>query len=347
MFTDLAILNVSPAPTGFGRYAIQLASAFPEARLYSFILFRRDEQYTFPGNVFRGVYPLKYSQYSGALLNTLFFPLSFRKPLREVRRFNVIHFLSQEVPPFEVDSEKIVTVHDLFALEQWEDSFYRRAYNWVVARHLSHYRKYEHVITVSEHMKRKLLENGFGGKIHRVYSPVSPSFSPLGNKEELRRRLSLPEDKKLVLSISTRHARKNIKTVLETMEKLGSSYELIRVGEHIGKGIALKPADDRELNAIYNACDVLLIPSLDEGFGYPVVEAFAAGLPVVASDIEVFREVAGDAAVLVEPSAEACSRGVREAIAAEGELKLKGLARARLFSGDSFSEEMKRIYSSL
>jgi glycosyltransferase involved in cell wall biosynthesis len=59
-------------------------------------------------------------------------------------------------------------------------------------------------------------------------------------------------------------------------------------------------ADERTLRRAYRAADVLLFPSLYEGFGFPVLEAFASGLPVVMSGAGGLREVGGDAAVIVE-----------------------------------------------
>ena len=128
---------------------------------------------------------------------------------------------------------------------------------------------------------------------------------------------------------------------------LGSDFRLVRVGEKIGDSITFAGVDDEMLNMIYNACDVLLLPSLEEGFGYPVVESFAAGLPVVASDIEVFREVAGDAAVLVEPTPQGCAAGIREALSAGRELSKRGSQRAKLFGIDVFSQKVKEFYSAL
>ena len=98
------------------------------------------------------------------------------------------------------------------------------------------------------------------------------------------------------------------------------------------------------MNEIYNACDVMSFPSLYEGFGKPLVEGFAAGLPVVASDIEVFRETSGGAAILRDPNdASDLASGVKFALENSEELIIKGLKRAARFSFESFSSEMNII----
>ena len=102
------------------------------------------------------------------------------------------------------------------------------------------------------------------------------------------------------------------------------------------------------MNEIYNARDVLLFPSLYEGFGYPLVEAFATGLPVVASDIEIFRETSGGAALLMDPNDSLdLATGIRLALENSEELKKKGFKRVKMFSFDRFAFEINEYYSTI
>jgi glycosyltransferase involved in cell wall biosynthesis len=96
---------------------------------------------------------------------------------------------------------------------------------------------------------------------------------------------------------------------------------------------------------------VLAFPSLHEGFGLPVLEAMAAGTPVVASDIPALREVAGPAAVLVPAGdadawADALGR-VLESPSLQAELAGAGRRRAALFSWAQTAEETLRVYEEL
>ena len=135
----------------------------------------------------------------------------------------------------------------------------------------------------------------------------------------------------------------------EAVFRLGADYKLVRVGKSIMEGdISFQGVSYETMNEIYNACDVLLFPSLYEGFGYPMVEAFATGLPVVASDIEVFRETSGEAAILRDPNdVSDLVSGVKSALENSEELKIKGLKRAVKFSFGRFANEMNMYYSSI
>ncbi len=101
------------------------------------------------------------------------------------------------------------------------------------------------------------------------------------------------------------------------------------------------------MNEIYNSADVFLFPSLDEGFGYPVAEAMAAGLPVVASNIEVFHEITADSALLVDPDPNDLVSGIKEALDSKEELVSKGIERSVQFDFHHFKKKIESYYSQL
>jgi glycosyltransferase involved in cell wall biosynthesis len=124
--------------------------------------------------------------------------------------------------------------------------------------------------------------------------------------------------------------------------------ELARLGarfRHIGR------VSEAELWALYSGASLFAFPSLHEGFGLPVLEAMAAGAPVVASDIPAIREVAGDAALLVPPgNAGAWAEGI-EALLADGPRRAamaeRGRHRAELFSWASTAAATLEVYREL
>jgi glycosyltransferase involved in cell wall biosynthesis len=129
--------------------------------------------------------------------------------------------------------------------------------------------------------------------------------------------------------------------VLSEIERLGLQ-DSVRVQGYV---------PDADLPAIYNLAKALAFPSLYEGFGLPILEAMACGTPVLTSDCSSLPEVAGDAAVLVDPcSQESLSEGLhrilRDAQLRE-QLRAAGFKRAAQFSWSRAAEETSRLYRSL
>jgi glycosyltransferase involved in cell wall biosynthesis len=121
-----------------------------------------------------------------------------------------------------------------------------------------------------------------------------------------------------LLQVGARRPHKNVSALVKVLSKLPPSYHLVLVGSIDGRfadpvpelarqlGVAdrilhLPSVSEADLHSLYAGAAVFTYPSLIEGLGLPLLEAMAAGVPVVASDIAVFQEVAGDAALLVDP----------------------------------------------
>jgi glycosyltransferase involved in cell wall biosynthesis len=117
-----------------------------------------------------------------------------------------------------------------------------------------------------------------------------------------------------------------------------------------GRGVrALGRVERRRLAALYQGARVFVYPSLYEGFGLPVTEALACGVPVVTSNRSSLPEAAGDAGVLVDPTD---AGAVAQAIAAilgsperEAELKARAVAQARRFCWQQTAREMEEVFS--
>ena len=102
---------------------------------------------------------------------------------------------------------------------------------------------------------------------------------------------------------------------------------------------------DEELARLYRGARCLAYPSLEEGFGIPIVEAMASGTPVVTSRGGATEEVAGDASVLVDPlDAAAIADGIEEAAARRDELVRSGLERARDFDWAETARRTADVY---
>lgn len=166
-----------------------------------------------------------------------------------------------------------------------------------------------------------------------------------------------------VLAAGTLEPRKNLERLLDAWAQLApalrDSHELVLVGpagweadailaRARGSGVRLTGyVPEGELAALYGGCEVFCYPSLYEGFGLPVLEAMRAGAPVITSNVSSLPEVAGDAAVMVDPlSVDAISDALAHLLADPDErarLREAGRARAARFSWERTATELRDV----
>lgn len=281
---------------------------------------------------------------SGWAFNVQFGKYVFRK-LRDKISESVVHYTTFGLPLLTQSYRDIVTIHDLFFLKKGDE-----AYGGVlnISEHfLKRFINFNNIVAPSYCVKNELEAYGFTGNIKVIYMPAPEGLIYMENKSYARSSLNLPESKKLILSISSNLKRKNLRTVVETMRMLGEEYHLVRVGSPVDGATNYANVSVDTLNRLYNACDVMLFPTLDEGYGKPVVEAFSTGLPVVASNIPIMREIANNSALLVDPTPKSCAEGVFEAIQNEDKLRKMGFERAKLFTREKFVSDVKSLYNSV
>jgi glycosyltransferase involved in cell wall biosynthesis len=184
----------------------------------------------------------------------------------------------------------------------------------------------------------------------------------------LRQRYAPPPDAICLLNVGSTHHRKNILTVLKVVKQLRDQGLPVYLWKTGGKFTTdqntfiqqhqLEPRiihfgnpDKEMLVKIYNAADILVAPSLYEGFGLTIIEAMACGIPVITSNSSSLPEVAGDAAVLADPTdTEAISAAVcqiRQDAHYRQQLINRGLARAQLFSWNNTAEQIAQVYERL
>ena len=256
---------------------------------------------------------------------------------------------------------QVVTIHDLFFLsnQTMASAEIRRDYPALVADHA---RRADAVITSTQYGKNQVVARlGIADDRISVCPPAPPAWSSLGAEP------NLPGDGYL-LFVGTLEPRKNIGTLLDAYARLlargGSLPRLVLAGRatpaaadwlqriatpplagHV-KYVGYVRDDLRE--TLYRSARLLVMPSLDEGFGLPALEAMSAGIPVVASARGSLPEVLGDAGALVDPEdagaiADAIERGVRDegwaVRAAEA-----GLERARRFRWADSAAVLHRAY---
>jgi glycosyltransferase involved in cell wall biosynthesis len=171
-------------------------------------------------------------------------------------------------------------------------------------------------------------------RIHVAYPGIDPRFAPEGERADLGRPYAL--------TVATLEPRKNLPALVEAYRHLSDELGLAVVGA-AGWGsqpvldapgvIRLGYAAPEALPGLYRGARVVVYPSLFEGFGMPVVEAMACGVPVVASSHPSLDEACGDAAVRADPQdPDAIADAVRIALQRRDDLVLRGLEHARSFT---------------
>ncbi len=164
--------------------------------------------------------------------------------------------------------------------------------------------------------------------------------------ERVKKKYTLPDQ--YILSVGTQEPRKNISRLQDSVK--GLNLPLVIIGRHgWGKNTqTLGFVPDEDLPGIYAGSTVFAYPSLYEGFGFPILEAMACGTPVVTSNISSMPELAGEAAIQVDPlSTSAIHDGLLKAIKQRESLIPKGYAQARKFNWQKTAKEVMEVYEKI
>jgi glycosyltransferase involved in cell wall biosynthesis len=281
--------------------------------------------------------------------------MAFRLP-RLLRRLRPVlaHFLYVVPPAYR--GPAIVTVQDLSFERHPElmgarDRFFFRSFVRPSVRRAAR------VLTGSEWTKRDLVERYGVPPASVVVTPygVDPIFRPDG---------PAPSGAPYALFVGGLVARKNPLAALEALARVDSGLRLIVAGPdrggraEVGRAVSRLGLDSRvelrghvtrdELAALYRGASCLVFPSRYEGFGLPVLEAMASGTPVVATTAGSVPEVAGDAAILVDPGDPAAlAHGIELALAERERLRSAGLERSRSFTWGETARKTLEVYREL
>ncbi len=260
----------------------------------------------------------------------------------------------------------VVTVHDIAPLFFPGSRYGLSRLAWRVA--LRGASKARWWITGSDFTRRELVShlNSLEGEIVTIPYGLAPCFGPLHDEAVSAQREGMRlSGKRLILHVGHCQPRKNVEGLLTALKILigqGLDCLLVQVGgvfspaqrqmirdarlEH--SVLQKEQVSEEELVSLYNAADVLVMPSFYEGFGFPALEAMACGTPVVASNAAALPEVVGDAGLLIDPHrpesiAEAIARILSDPTLA-AELRQRGLERAKTFTWERTAEKTLILY---
>ena len=272
---------------------------------------------------------------------------------------DVFHSSDWTQPPTR-NAKKVTTIHDLVPI------LYPKESHWNVVR--AHTKRLEwvkkeadRVIAVSHATKKDIVKYlGIAdNKILVIHEAPDISVVKMGEVAigKIRKKYNLPKEYLLAVGANPR---KNLRRIIEAVGKLHGTPPLAVIGRKWDEYTLSKRSyskdnvvwlghidDDVDFSTILSGASALIYASLYEGFGLPILDAYKCEVPVVTSNISSMPEVAGDAAVVVNPlEVDDITRGVEEALDKKDFLIKKGKARLKDFSWEKTAEQTLAVYES-
>ncbi len=261
----------------------------------------------------------------------------------------------------------VSTIHDLAILK-----FPQTAHPQVLKMHRQAWKilkeRQAQIIAVSRATRRDIIEllDIPANRVHVIYEALPTEVIRVGEDlsedEEIAIKARLNLTKPFLLFVGTREPRKNLKRLIQAWEPLAKDVQLIIAGESGWDETSdgklkvkrdnlrfLGKVSDKELAVLYGEAEAFVYPSIYEGFGLPILEAFYHGAPVITSNVSSMPEVAGNAAELVDPQEVESIRQGMETILKESDVEQsrrlqKMLIRLHLFSWPQVAEETVNVY---
>ncbi|RJQ33529.1 MAG: glycosyltransferase family 1 protein [Actinobacteria bacterium] len=353
--------------TGVGNYIYNLVNNLcdigQENQYQLYFNYVRPKENPFIGfNQVKNRFPVKFSRY----LNK-FFPIEIC-----TGKVDIFHGPNYFVPQ-KTKAKRVVTIHDLgFIL--YPDAMLGNDASYYLKKVPKLIEESDHVITISKSTKKDLIEQlGVAKeKISVTHMAAGEDFKPIDDKRRLKTTLNkyqLPD--KYLLAVATLEPRKNISTLVKALSVLKKSkkltQKLVVVGgsgwksDSLSKEIKEYGLEDEiifpgfigqeDLPFIYNACSLFLFPSIYEGFGIPLLEALSCGKPCISSNTSSMPEVAGDAAILIDPlDANSWADNIVDLLenpAKEEDLSKKALIQTQKFSWQKTAKQTLLVYKQL
>ena len=286
---------------------------------------------------------------------------------------SLFHATDFVLPPTLSSVPSVLTVHDLSFVRVSDSASpsLKRYLDVVVPRSVA---RATHILADSQATADDLVDlyGVASEKVTVLLSGVNSRFTQQvpSNSLVTTRKKYLLDDFPYIFTVGTVQPRKNYTRLIQSLARLRAKNIDIHLVIAGGKGWLDNPiykaidenhmqdfvhfigfADDEDLPALYKNATCLAFPSLYEGFGLPVLEAMAAGIPVLTSNVSSLPEVAGDAAITVDPyDLEAITNGLQRLIL-DTELRdsliQKGLARAQHFTWEKSARQLLGIYQDL
>jgi glycosyltransferase involved in cell wall biosynthesis len=374
---DARIFGIKEA--GLGRYTQKLIKSLAKTdKQNQYILFFRKESF----DKFKTKNP-KFKKVLAEICHYTFKEQILIPPLIRREKVDLMHFLHFNVPVFNF-GPYVVTIHDLIKHEYrgaetttrgpifyWlKYIFYLLVVWWVVKRA-------QKIIVPSNWVKEKLVKNFklSPEKVVVIYEGVEKSFqfSTFDFQSQKKVLEKYKIGKPYLIYVGSVYPHKNVERLIGAVQKInqssvishqssvvlvivcGRNVFLERLKVKIGKRSSRKEVNlvgfvpDDDLIVLYQNALAFVSPSLSEGFGLPGLEAMAVGIPVVCSNIPVFREIYGEAVTYFDPyDIDDIARGILEVLSFDtleyqGKVE-EGLKQARRFSWEECAKKTLKVY---
>jgi len=349
--------------SGMSRYIISmidtLPKLFPENDYTVIVNPNFDQKDTLPDNT--DIYPHRVP-HIGLKREIAYFRL--KKDID--RRFDIYHCLTEKWPT--AMKSGVCTIHDL---RQTRKNVFRGA-GWLKSAYFNHMirraaRTADQIIAVSGNTKQELLSlvgESFEDKISVVHHGIPSRSVAATSWDELSRKHAIQKPYFLVVGEVRRH--KNLEGVVKAFSLFRSRHDaneagLVIVGRIVENDLyaAIKNTgienivftdyiSSEDLSACYDHSQAVVMVSIVEGFGFPVIEAMARGIPVICSDSTSLVEIAGGAALTVDPRDHNGIADRMQSVLSDNELRSKlvaaGLSNVNRFSWESAANKTMNVY---
>jgi glycosyltransferase involved in cell wall biosynthesis len=298
-----------------------------------------------------------------------------RLPLHVERftgRLDLFHSPDFVLPPVNDDIPTLLTVHDLSFLH-FPETFTPSLVNYLNKLVPRSVRRASHILVDSQSTRQDIVDRYAvpNDKITVLYGGVSERFKPVENElqlKEVREKYGMGQ-RPYVFSVSTLQPRKNYEMLIRAFKEIAAikPHNLVIAGgkgwlyERVLEEISLQGLDDRvlligfaddaDLPALYSGASLFAYPSLYEGFGLPLLEAMACGVPILNSNASCLPEVAGTATQQLSPDDQSGWTKAMASLLTDGGQRSRmvaaGFLQARKFTWTRAAQTLNDIYQRL
>jgi len=349
------------AVSGIGRYGIELTRAlrkkYPSLVWYK--PYRPDHSDAHLHKHYNWIKGYKYRSFRKAHPYVLPFYIKKALPIKPGSIYHAHWFMSGLAASLTIPARTLITMHDVSLLHVTEAD---KLYTWWYRRALNRFKKKNiPIIVVSEQARTDTIEyaNYPGELVHAVYNGIDHNaFYPLENSSKENKRFRL-------IYCGGLGERKNIGLLLKAYKNVEQKYnnetELLIAGAHpdktkwpsLAKHLNLDTVTfsgflpDEQMNAFYNSADLMVFPSLYEGFGFSPLEAMATGTPVLSAKGGSLEEISGGGALLFDYDLTELTEKIISLInsrSKRSELSEKGLKWAKKYNWATTAKQTQQLY---